>query len=107
MFMGMKHYAPNRCLYKKKTYVGCVCVCGGGGGGGEGRGTKMKALYNLKKKWGRGRGMDPIDYPILNQRTNGPVNAHLISWLVKHKTYKTWKIYGKEMTLTVNTHIPS
>ena len=26
-----------------------------------------------------------------NQRTNGPVNAHLISWptLVKHKTYKT------------------
>ena len=25
------------------------------------------------------------------QRTNGPVNAHLISWptLVKHKTYKT------------------
>ena len=27
--------------------------------------------------------------------------------LVKHKTYKTWKIYGKEMTLTFNTHIPS
>ena len=28
---------------------------------------------------------------MLNQRTNGPVNAHLISWptLVKHKTYKT------------------
>ena len=27
----------------------------------------------------------------INQRTNGPVNAHLISWptLVKHKTYKT------------------
>ena len=26
-----------------------------------------------------------------NQRTNGPVNAHLISWptLVKHKAYKT------------------
>ena len=43
-----------------------------------------------------------------NQRTNGPVNAHLIySGLVKHKTYKTWKIYGKEMTLTFNTHIPS
>ena len=26
-----------------------------------------------------------------NQRTNGPVNAHLISW---PSTYKTWKIYG-------------
>ena len=26
---------------------------------------------------------------------------------LKHKTYKTWKIYGKEMTLTFNTHIPS
>ena len=42
-----------------------------------------------------------------NQRTNGHVNAHLISWLLKHKTYTTWKIYGKEMTLTFNTHIPS
>ena len=37
------------------------------------------------------------------QRTNGPVDAHLLD-LVKHKT---WKIYGKEMTLTFNTHIPS
>ena len=27
--------------------------------------------------------------------------------LVKHKTYKTWKIYGKEITLTFNTHITS
>ena len=27
--------------------------------------------------------------------------------LVKHKTYKTWKINGKEMTLTFNTHITS
>ena len=44
---------------------------------------------------------------ITNQRTNGPVNAHLISWPSKAKTYKTWKIYGKEMTLTFNTHIPS
>ena len=25
----------------------------------------------------------------------------------KHKTYKTWKLYGKEITLTFNTHIPS
>ena len=41
-----------------------------------------------------------VDY---NQRTNGPVDAHLLG-LVKHKT---WKIYGKEMTLTINTHIPS
>ena len=38
----------------------------------------------------------------------GPVNTHLISWpSIKHKTYKTWKIYGKEMTLTFNTHTPS
>ena len=44
---------------------------------------------------------DPI-----NQRTNGPVNAHLISWPSKAQEYKTWKIYGKEMTLTFNTHIP-
>ena len=41
------------------------------------------------------------------QRTNGPVNAHLISGPRKHKTFKIWKIYGKEMTLTFNTHIPS
>ena len=27
--------------------------------------------------------------------------------LVNNKTYKTWKIYGKEMTLTFNTHISS
>ena len=26
---------------------------------------------------------------------------------LKHETYKTWKIYGKEMTLTFNTHTPS
>ena len=39
----------------------------------------------------------------LNQRTNGPVNAHLYG-LGKHKTYKTWKIYCKEMTLTLNIH---
>ena len=42
-------------------------------------------------------------FRINNQRTNGPVDAHLLG-LVKHKT---WKIYGKEMTLTFNTHIPS
>ena len=39
----------------------------------------------------------------INQRTNGPVDAHLLG-LVKHKT---WNIYSKEMTLTFNTHIPS
>ena len=26
----------------------------------------------------------------LNQRTNSPVNPHLISWYSKHKTHKTW-----------------
>ena len=44
---------------------------------------------------------------IINQKTNGPVNAQRISYLVKHKTYKTWKINGKEMTLHFNTHIQS
>ena len=41
----------------------------------------------------------------VNQRTNGPVNAHLISWPSKAQNIQ--KIYGKEMTLTFNTHIPS
>ena len=39
---------------------------------------------------------------LINQRTNGPVNAHLISWPSKSERYKTWKIYGKEMTLTMS-----
>ena len=43
---------------------------------------------------------------ILNQRTNGPVNAHLISWPSKAQNIQNLKIYGKEMTLTFNTHIP-
>ena len=44
---------------------------------------------------------------IKNQRTNGPVKAHLSLGLVKDKTYKTWKIYDKKMTLTFSAHIPS
>ena len=43
-----------------------------------------------------------------DQRTNGPVNAHLISWPSKAQNKQNLeKIYGKEMTLTFNTHIPS
>ena len=43
-----------------------------------------------------------------DQRTNGPVNAHLISWPSKAQNIQNLeKIYGKEMTLTFNTHIPS
>ena len=42
-----------------------------------------------------------------NQRTNGPVNVHLISWPSKAQNIQNLKIYGKEMTLTFNTHIPS
>ena len=42
-----------------------------------------------------------------NQRTNGPVNAHLISWPSKAQNIQIWKIYGKEMTLTFYTHITS
>ena len=40
-----------------------------------------------------------------NQRTNGPVNAHLISWPSKAQNIQNLKNYGKEMTLTFNTHI--
>ena len=48
-----------------------------------------------------------IQNSVLNIMTNGPANAHLISWPSESETYKTWKIYGKEMTLTFNTHISS
>ena len=44
---------------------------------------------------------------LINQRTNGPVNAHLISWPSKAQNIETWKIYRKEITLTFKTHIPS
>ena len=44
----------------------------------------------------------------LNQRTNGPVNTHLITWPSKAQNIQNLeKIYVKEMTLTFNTHIPS
>ena len=43
----------------------------------------------------------------LNQRTNGTVNAHLISWPSKAQNIQNLEIYGKEMTLTFNTHLPS
>ena len=39
------------------------------------------------------------------QRTNGPVNARLISWPSEAQNLEN--IYGKEMTLTFNTHILS
>ena len=42
-----------------------------------------------------------------DQRTNGPVNAHLIFWPSKAQNIQNLEIYGKEMTLTFNTHIPS
>ena len=44
---------------------------------------------------------------IKNQRTNGPVNAHLISWPSKAQNIQNLEIYGKEMTLTFYTHITS
>ena len=58
----------------------------------------LKPLYILVKSFA---------LCLINQRTNGPVNAHLISWPSKSETYKTWETYGKEMTLTFNAHIPS
>ena len=43
-----------------------------------------------------------------NQNTNGPVNAHPISCPSKAQNIQNLEnIYGKEMTLTFNTHIPS
>ena len=67
----------------------------------EGTRVLTRLYINFSDTQGCKDEVDPI-----KQRTNGPVNAHLYG-LVKHKTYKTWKIYGKEMTLTFNTHIPS
>ena len=46
-------------------------------------------------------------YSRINQRTNGPVNAHLISWPSKAQNKQNLKIYGKEMTLTFKTQIPA
>ena len=40
------------------------------------------------------------------QRTNGPANAHLISWPSKAQNIQNLELYSKEMTLTFNTHIP-
>ena len=40
-------------------------------------------------------------------KTRGPVNAHLISWPSKAQNIQNLEIYGKEMTLTFNTHTPS
>ena len=40
--------------------------------------------------------------------TNGHVTAHLISWPSKAQNIQNREnIYGKQMTLTYNTHIPS
>ena len=62
---------------------------GGGGGGGGGAWGRVGG-----GGWGGQGGCElrsEAFVKIQNQRTNGPVNAHLISWptLVKHKTYKT------------------
>ena len=42
-----------------------------------------------------------------NQRTNGPVNAHLISWPSKAQDIQNLEKQGQEMTLTFYTHITS
>ena len=99
---------------------------GGGGGGGSGwMGTENCSFCEIKKKlffFGGGGGggfgghrvggqggcerRSKVFVRIPNQRTNGPVNAHLIPWPSKAQNIQTWKIYDKEMTLTFNTHIP-
>ena len=38
-----------------------------------------------------------------SQRTNGPVEVHLISWPSKAQNIQNLKIYGKEMILTFIT----
>ena len=48
-----------------------------------------------------------LDATRKDQRTNGHGNANLISWPSKAQNIKTRKIYGKEMTLTFNTQMPS
>ena len=41
-----------------------------------------------------------------NQRTSGPVNAHLMSWPSKVQNIQNLEIYGKEMTLMLHTKFP-
>ena len=49
-----------------------------------------------------------IIFKMVNQRTNGPVNAHLIYWPSTAQNIQNLEnIWGKEVTLTFNTHIPS
>ena len=49
-----------------------------------------------------------ISIAIFNQRTNGPVNAHLISGpRISTKYTKPGKKQGQEMNLTFNTHLLS
>ena len=43
----------------------------------------------------------------IQDSTSGPVNAHLISWPSKAQNIQNLEKYGKEMTLTFNTHLPS
>ena len=47
------------------------------------------------------------EFDKFNQSTNGPVNAHLISWPSKAQNIFNLENICKEMTLTFNTHKPS
>ena len=81
---------------------------------GQGQGLKhgsseYLSLYKRKKIIGSGV---PTLTPVFgvisqDQRTSGPVNAHLMSWPSKVQNIQNLEIYGKEMTLTFNTYIPS
>ena len=88
-------------------------------GAGGYRGPRhFRGNYNKRGSFQRGRGQYRPNRPTgsstfrpatpsYNQRTSGPVNAHLMSWPSKVQNIQNLEIYGREMTLTFNTHIPS
>ena len=64
----------------------------------QGRGGPFQTMHVMRK---------PVMTPRLNQRTNRPVNAHLISGPRIGTKYTKPKTQGQEMTLTFNTKLRS
>ena len=62
-----------------------------------------RVAEELFPKW-YSSNQDVVKY--IHQTTNGPANARMISWPSKAQNIQNLKIYGKEMTLTFNTHTP-
>ena len=58
--------------------------------------TNTSSSYNIEKDIGNSK-TSVFVCECQYQRTNGPVNAHLISWPSKAQNIKNRKIYCKEM----------